>query len=120
MSEPNIQPRQADNENGSPPVRNVTPRVDVYETSEHYRALFDVPGATLESVSLEVEGRQLRVQATRPLADTRRAERFTRTLELPAELGATDVTATLVDGVLDVTIAKRAAQTKVVIPVTVH
>lgn len=99
------------------PNNAMRPRIDVTETEAAYVLAFELPGIALEDIDVQVQERTLTVtaerRATEPKEGTRRHRvemrygRFTRTIELPENVGAEQVEATLDKGVLTVTVPKR-------------
>ena len=93
------------------------PDADVTETRDAYAVTLDVPGVTAGDLTLSVEDGVLRVQGTRraPQADEARAylaERtfgsFDRAFRLPGTVDPEQVKAAFKDGVLTITLPKRA------------
>ena len=93
------------------------PRLEVSETDEGYLVLADVPGVREDDLDVTVLGNQLTITGERRLGhpegnDTRHVRertygRFVRTVALPSDADANDVSADLDDGVLRLTIGKR-------------
>lgn len=88
------------------PVR-LAPAVDVLESAEALRLVFDVPGVDREDAVLEVDHETLRLEATQRHGVGRRPVRFERTLGLPTTVDTGRVEADLARGVLTVTLPKR-------------
>lgn len=92
------------------------PTLDVWETEGSVVYAFDLPGIPQDAVSLEVEDGTLTVTATREREHTidddryyrfeRRFGTFTRAVGLPQGATEESITATYVDGVLEVTVPK--------------
>lgn len=78
------------------------PRSDVYENSEAWLIIADVPGATPESVSLIFEASQLKLEAGGG------GYRFVRSWRLPRDVESDQVKAELKNGVLNIQIPKAA------------
>ena len=96
-----------------------TPRVDVYYCGEPPKAVVkaDLAGVSLDTVNLELSGRELVISGERPLQETEgrvyqqveiQAGRFRRVVELGAEVVAERARATYEDGVLRVELPLRA------------
>jgi HSP20 family protein len=102
------------------PLWRTSPDLDFYESPNEYLVRLDVPGASLESVDVQVTGTELRVRAEQAASvgytDVARVV-FERRLELPTEVDATNASAQLRDGVLDIRLQKNAAARKVKIVV---
>jgi HSP20 family protein len=103
--------------------RRVMPELDVYENESGYLIQLNVPGATAESVNVQVLGARLHVRAEQArvegLEDVALSA-FERHLELPSELDAASATAELRDGVLQLRVEKSAAARRVRIPVNTN
>jgi HSP20 family protein len=95
------------------------PRVDVYYQGRPLRAIVkaDLAGVGLESIQLEVVGRELVISGERPIQETEgrtyqqleiEAGRFRRVIELTAEPVADQAKATYDDGILRVELPLRA------------
>jgi HSP20 family molecular chaperone IbpA len=93
------------------------PPTDIFEDAEGITLRMDVPGASRERLSLQVNRNQLDVEADVQIdmpqemeavhADVR-ATRYQRTFSLSSELETDKIEATLKDGVLTLRIPKRA------------
>jgi len=92
-----------------------SPRVDVYYCGEQPRAVVeaDLAGVDIDSVSLEVAGRELVISGERPVAETETEGRvyqqveieagaFKRVVELGADVVAEQAKASYEDGILRV------------------
>lgn len=111
------------NVNGAPKAATwrALPQLDLYENAGQFLVLLDVPGATVDSIDVQIVGTELYVRAERAASthqdDVARIA-FERRLELPAEVDANSAVAELRDGVLEVRIQKSASARRVKIPVT--
>jgi HSP20 family protein len=94
-----------------------TPAVDVFETSDKYVVMVELPGLTQDDVQLQHHDGHLTISGVRreresPCEQFHRIERghgtFSRTLQLPIPVEGERVTADLRDGVLTVTCPKVA------------
>jgi len=95
-----------------------SPAADVLETPSAYVLRVELPGVPLENVVLEAVGRELRISGRRPperdfpgtvfQAVERPQGPFARAFALPADADAEAVTAALKDGLLTVTIPRKA------------
>jgi HSP20 family protein len=94
------------------------PRVDVYYCGQPPKAVVkvDLAGVELESIQLEVAGRELVISGARPIQETEgrvyqqleiEAGPFRRVIELTAEPVAEDARATYDDGILRVELPLR-------------
>ena len=111
--------------NGAPKaaVWRATPELDVYESSGELWILLDVPGATAESVNVQVTGTELLVRAEQARSqhrDDATLTVFERRIELPTEVDANSAAAELRDGVLEIKLAKSSAARRVKIPVNTN
>jgi len=111
-----------------------TPALDVLESDTAYTLVFDVPGATRESLKVSVEGRRVTLgtatpaaaeastdakdvsaadadaqPAQRPLYRERTAPVYARTVSLPAEVDQQASQAKFDNGVLTLVLAKKVA-----------
>lgn len=108
--------------NGAPaPARwRFAPNVDVYENADQFLIQLDVPGASAESVDVQVIGTTLHVRAEQANVESNPdapLSIFERELELPAEVEPESAAAQLKDGVLEIRIDKGRAARRVKIPV---
>jgi len=105
---------------GRRPQTGFSPRVDVYYCGQPPRAIVkaDLAGVSLDTVGLEVVGRDLVISGERPIQETEgrvyqqveiQAGPFRRVIELNADVAAEDAKATYEDGVLRVELPLRAA-----------
>jgi HSP20 family molecular chaperone IbpA len=88
-----------------PPRAFVAPRVDVYENADELLIVADVPGATSDSVRVEIDKGELLLEAKRvaPAYDYRRV------FSVPSGIDASKIEATLSSGVLHVKLPKSDA-----------
>jgi HSP20 family protein len=111
--------------------RSVSPRIDLLEGKQDCTLWVDVPGLDKNDLELSITGNVLTVQgekkASPPGKDKERvyrdetwSGRFQRTLSLPDTVDPATVSAEFHDGVLKVTIAKKAEHQPRLIPVAVH
>jgi HSP20 family protein len=99
-------------------ARHMVPRVDVIEDMDRYHFYFEMPGLKNESIDARVEDGQLVVAAERKRPEwpqetrVRVAERgygkIYRAFELPNDASHDRVEASYKDGVLEVTVEKKA------------
>jgi len=97
--------------------------VDVTETDDHFTVRADVAGFTNEDIEVRTETRSLCIAGRRQEAweqkegktihSERRASRIFRVLELPSQIDPERVDARLIDGVLEITLAKVGTGKKV-------
>jgi HSP20 family protein len=90
------------------------PRMDVIDRQDHLVVRLELPGVSGEDLDITVEDRTLSIAGTRSFEEEtgyRRREiptgRFTRTVLLPKGLDSQAITATIVDGILEVSIPRR-------------
>jgi HSP20 family molecular chaperone IbpA len=94
----------------------VAPRVDVYENANELLLLCDVPGATRESVSIQLDKGQLTIEASRkdeatgsPLVGEYRPSDYARVFSVPQGIDAAKIDAQLSGGVLRLRLPKSEA-----------
>lgn len=98
-----------------------SPALDVTETDRAYVVKLEMPGVAKEDVQISVDGRVVSVQAQTQRSEERKeGERvlyrersfssYARSFTLPAEIDPADVNATLEQGVLNMSLPKRSAQ----------
>lgn len=100
-------------------VRVWNPALDLYENKDNVLVKVEVPGLKKEDIDVSLEEGVLTISGERKSeqkseeTETRRSERFTgqfsRSVALPAEVKADEVTAAYNDGVLTVTLPKAEA-----------
>ena len=104
----------------SRPQAGFSPRVDVYYCGDPPKAIVkaELAGVRLETVNLEVVGRDLVISGERPVQETEgrvyqqveiEAGRFRRVIELNADVEAERAKAAYTDGVLRVELPLRTA-----------
>ena len=95
------------------------PAMDVSETETAYSLSFDLPGIVKEQVKVAIDGRRVSVEATpveapettegaRVVYRERSAPRFARSVTLPAELDGAASNARFANGVLTLSLVKKA------------
>lgn len=103
------------------------PPVDVFETSDRYELIVEVPGLTRDCVRIHVHEGTLTVDGERPAPSGSSRElyhrverghgRFSRMFRLREPIDAGAVTANLRDGVLTITVPKAPPESR---PITVR
>lgn len=109
------------------PLWRVTPELDLYESGDEYLIQLDVPGASADSVDVQVIGTRMLIRAKQaapgpeatPAAVVALAT-FERQLDLPAEVDPDSASAELRHGVLEIRIAKSASSRRVKIKVNAN
>ena len=97
-------------------------RVDVKETPEAYTVLAELPGVKKDAIHVEIEGNEVTVSAeTRREAAAKEQEKWLRTerffgktarrFALPQEIDEAKANARFADGVLELTLPKKAVVT---------
>ena len=89
----------------SVPVREVRPRIDVYENSDELLMLADMPGATANSVAIRIDNALLTMNAERTSANGARI-RYHRAFQVPDTVDPEKISAALKNGVLQVHLGK--------------
>ena len=93
------------------------PQVSMWEDEENFYVEAELPGCSLEELELSVSGSQLTLKGERKspqlehgqwLRQERGFIKFNRTIELPSDVDSDHVSATLRNGVLLITLGKRA------------
>ena len=123
MSELQIEKPNANGAAKAAPRWRVTPDVDVYENEVEYLIQLDVPGASAESINVQVLGTELRVRAEQAAGgrDTDATlVAFERQVNLPGDIDADSAAAQLKNGVLEIRVSKGASARRVKIPVSVN
>jgi HSP20 family molecular chaperone IbpA len=87
----------------------ITPPIDVYENTDEVRVFVDLPGVTLEALSLDLEKEVLTLRATREPRARERAVVYKRSFSIPREIADEQLTAKLDAGVLTLVLPKRAS-----------
>ncbi|GAA3784498.1 Hsp20/alpha crystallin family protein [Streptomyces chiangmaiensis] len=101
----------------APSVRAWSPLADLHETEDAYVVEAELPGMKREDIDVEVSDRELCITGEYKDREhegvlrrsTRRTGHFEYRALLPADLKAEEITATLADGVLTVTVPKTQA-----------
>jgi len=99
---------------------------DVLEDDDSYLVVLDLPGATAETVDIDVDRGKLAIEARRT-KDVDRSFRFLSEerslfldvdLPLPPNTVPSDATASIARGVLEIELPKQSATAETTIPVT--
>ena len=101
----------------APSVTAFSPLADLQETDDTYVVEAELPGIKREDIDVEVNERELRITGEYKEREregvlrrsTRRTGHFEYRALLPADVKAEEITATLADGVLTVTVPKAQA-----------
>jgi HSP20 family protein len=99
-----------------------SPALDVAESDRSYTVKLEMPGVAKEDIKVAIEGRQVSVQAHSERAEERKegdrvvyrersASSYARSFTLPMDVDQADSNAKLENGVLTLTLPKRAART---------
>src|SRR5688572_2109926 len=91
------------------PIRDLTPNVDVLENDAELLLLADMPGASAESIAIQVEDGQIAIEAQRAMHGE--SMRYRRVFQLPSVVDPDGISAELRDGVLHVHL-KKSEQAK--------
>src|SRR5688572_456552 len=110
------------------PLWRFTPEMDLYESGDEYLIQLDVPGASTDSIDVQVVGTRVFIRAeqaagTAPEANPAAAvalAAFERQLDLPGEVDPNSASAELRNGVLEIRIAKSASSRRVKIKVNAN
>jgi HSP20 family protein len=97
--------------------------LDIAQSDYSYTVHLEVPGFSAKELEIGVEPRRLTVSGTREVSQERASKQTVykehcvnqifRTIDLPAEVDSSKVTATLRDGVLELSMPKTAKTQKV-------
>ena len=99
-------------------ARVLRPAVDIYENGDAITLLANLPGVPEDGLSVEIDGKTLTIQGDIDLdtpADMKsqhadvRSNRYRRAFELSNELDSENISASLNNGLLSVTLPKREA-----------
>jgi HSP20 family protein len=96
-------------------------RVDVKETAEAYTVAAEIPGVSKDKIAVEIEGNEVTISAETARAPAKEGEKFLRVerfygktarrFALPQDLDEGRAEARFADGVLELTLPKKAAVT---------
>jgi HSP20 family protein len=96
-------------------------RVDVRETAEAYTVAAEIPGVKKEDIAVEIEGNEVTISAETKREERKEGEKWLRTerffgktarrFALPQDLDEAKAVAKFADGVLELTLPKKAAVT---------
>lgn len=105
------------------------PATDIFQTSDGFTVVCDVPGVTLDSVDIGLENRELTISAAQAVQphDAMQCIRrdygvglFQRTFSIPAEIDRDGIKAKLIDGVLTISLPHAEADKPRKIEVTIN
>lgn len=104
---------------GQRPGAGVFPALNVTETAESFRVRAELPGLSKDDIEISVDGQQLSIAGERQIAPEsensryhrreRAAGRFSRVVNLPADVETSEVTARYELGVLTIELPKAEA-----------
>ncbi|MBK4734101.1 Hsp20/alpha crystallin family protein [Noviherbaspirillum pedocola] len=97
----------------------VAPRINVSETDAAYQVEADLPGVAKEDVKISVDGKRVSIEAetkretekpegSKALLTERVVQKFARSIVLPQEVNSEAAVAKLENGVLTLTLPKKA------------
>ena len=103
------------------PASELAPmRVDVKETAEAYTVSAELPGLKKDEIQVEIEGNEVTISAETRREEKKEGEKYlrlersfgktARRFALPQDLDETKAVAKFTDGVLELTLPKKAAQ----------
>ncbi len=86
-------------------------QIEVFEEDDNYVATLDLPGVKKKDIELHVEGRGLRIRATRSARekDSSEEQSLEQSLVLGENINPDKIHAKLEDGVLEITLPKAEA-----------
>jgi HSP20 family protein len=110
--------RSFEGENESLSAGNFVPAADVYEDVQKVALKLEIPGIRADDLDIRVEGRTLTVRGERKFESEEKEENFhrierrygsfTRSFTLPATVDTESIDAQSADGVLTISLAKKA------------
>jgi HSP20 family protein len=83
-----------------------SPPVDVYEGSNEYLVVADVPGVNKDDINLEFSSGELRIRASRQIPDAEWAADYRRTFTIGQDVDVEKISAEYSNGVLQVHLPK--------------
>jgi HSP20 family protein len=106
-------------------INSWSPPVDIQETDDSYLSEADVPGVRPEDVTIDLQGRELRISGEYGTTEqdagedqqARRTGRFDYRITLPGDVNSESCTAELENGVLRLRLPKTSASIRQRIPV---
>jgi len=87
-------------------LATLTPSVDIYENDKELLVVADLPRVTHESLTVEVNHPELKIEGRTSVSDKRQEFLYTRTFHLGASVDVNKIEAKLSDGVLEVHLPK--------------
>lgn len=106
------------------------PQINVSGGNNNYEIELEVPGLTEKDLSVEVQGDMLLIKGEKQESEEtkdkqfyrveRRYGKFQRTLALPQDANADDITAELKNGVLKLAIARKAVEQRDIKKIAIH
>ena len=97
----------------------VFPAVNITEDQDNYYVRAELPGMKADDLDIQVDGKNLMISGERKIGPEgdkvkyhrkeREAGKFSRIINLPGDVNSEKVTAGLVNGILNVSIAKQEA-----------
>lgn len=102
----------------TPVPYQATPPVDVYESADQVRVFVDLPGVPVEAIALELEDETLTLTARREVAGQKRQVVYKRRFAIPRDIASEQIAAKLEDGVLALSLPKRAERKPRTVKVT--
>ena len=98
------------------PYAGVFPLINLTENKDNYYIRAELPGVQADALDIQATGNSIAISGERKIADRtgtaryhrreREAGKFSRMLDLPGEINADKVMASLADGILSVVIPK--------------
>jgi len=100
------------------PIGGNVPRTNLYDKGDVFELIAELPGLAKEQLNLRIQGNYLELSGNleisapegyTPHRNERGSASFTRSLTLPADINSSEVTATLKNGILTITLPKAEA-----------
>ena len=84
-------------------------RVDIYDDSENYYVIAELPGVEKKAISIELENAVLTIEGERKFkeGDSERSYRFSRAITVGDDIAGAKTKAKIEDGLLTITLPKR-------------
>ena len=87
-------------------IAELTPSVDIYENDKELLVLADLPRVSRDSLTVEVNHPDLKIEGRVPATDRQPEYKYTRTFHLDSSVDVGKIEAKISDGVLEVHLPK--------------
>jgi HSP20 family molecular chaperone IbpA len=89
-----------------PQFAEITPAVDIYENDKELLVLADLPRVARDSLTIEVNHPEMKIEGRVPATEKQREYRYIRTFQLDSTVDVSNIEAKISDGVLEVHLPK--------------